>query len=245
MSNGGFLAARVYVYVYNDAGVVTGAIGPINNTKLAYTDPAPDKVERISSDPMSYGVALDAANINKPMTVSMGTDDVTAETLKLALRGTKTAYSQGALTASNVTVHMYHDLWVDTGKRGMTALTIAGSVLGTDYEVDLTHGFVKALSGGNLADDTDATCVITCPAYTGFDVNFGTVTSNTVKIVGVGLNLYDTSEKYEFAFWKVLLSSNDETQLAGTGNTPLAFNFTGTASKPLDKDGPMFLRKFS
>lgn len=242
MSDGLFTALASYVSVLDDNGNDVGSFGPVNISVLQFTDPEPEKIERISYSRDTYGQALNTANIPKPNTISFTFDDADAEHISLALRGQSSTFTQAAGTNAATVVHVYHDKWVDTGKRGLTAVTIAGSVEDTDFVVDYESGMIKALSTGNLTDDNDETFALTYPAYSGTTVTPAVVTSTRISLNCIGKNLYKPSQKVRIKVFDATVSANEAVD--ATGATPTKFTFTGTMATPSGQSGPYKIERY-
>lgn len=69
-----------------------------------------------------------------------------------------TDISQSSSSWSAQSFVVYHDLWIDLGKKTLTNVVVNGVggsptyVLDTDYEIDVANGLIKALSTGAIAD---------------------------------------------------------------------------------------------
>jgi len=158
------LAGNVYINRLTDAGASTGFLDPVNTTKLAISNPDPDKKERISRMRDTLGQALDSVNFPKPAEISIAIDDQPRQIMAMALLGEDVHYSQGAGTVTDEAVVLIPGRWVPLARRNVNqtgfVLTTAAApstplVEGTDYAVNRVAGLVKALPGGAIATATN------------------------------------------------------------------------------------------
>jgi hypothetical protein len=111
-------------------------------------------------------------------TGSFTIDEPVIENIRLFIMSTAVAsidQTGGSWTSEAMTV--YHDLWIDMGKKVLDTIVIKGTggsptyVLDTDYEIDLNDGLLKALSTGAISDAESVEV----------SGNYGTVTINRVQ----------------------------------------------------------------
>ena len=226
------------------SGVNVGYFGPINATVLKLTQPDPDKIERISYLPSSYGQALDSYNRPKPVEIEFTIDDCDPDLLSMAMLGTPATYTQSARligdAATDVVVH--HDKWVSLSHNSLTALAITGKTEGTDYEVALTGGLLKALSTGTIADGSTVSYTAAAPARSGQQIDAATDTVLQVGIRGVGVNLFKNTP-IEIEVWQANISPSGA--LDFVSKEPISLTFKGTVIVPSGKAGPYRYKEYS
>jgi hypothetical protein len=111
-------------------------------------------------------------------TGSFTLDEPVIENIRLFIMSTAPAsINQTGASWSAEAMTVYHDLWIDMGKKVLDTIVITGTggsptyVLDTDYEIDLTDGLLKALSTGSIADAESVEV----------SGNYGTVTISRVQ----------------------------------------------------------------
>jgi len=156
----GFLGSGdLYMDRYDASGNAQGFYVVGNAFKFAIKEESEIK-ERESRMKDTYGQALDTVSIKKPAKISITVNDLKKENLAMCLLGD---LSDLAVTGSSVTdeaMTAKHDLYVPLAQRNITSGTVVLTdstgtttyVLGTDYEVHLKLGMIKALSTGAITD---------------------------------------------------------------------------------------------
>lgn len=219
--SGLMLAGDVYIDRLTDAGVSTGYLDPVNTTKLAISQPDPDKKERISNMKDTLGQALDVVSIPKPTELSISIDEQPAEILAMALIGDIVAYSQGAGSVTDEAVTLVPGRWVKLAKRNISATgfslataAVPGTPLteGTDYQVNRAAGMVKAIESGAISVSTACLVDYDHAALDGQRITGATRPTIKCRILVDGKNL---------ANGKLCRVEIDEATLAPTGEVDL------------------------
>jgi len=159
-----------------------------------------------------------------------------AEILAWALAGDheEMTGAGGTVTAESVT--LISGEWVKLANRGggVSAVTIAGSVLDTDYEVNGNLGLVRMIPAGNLtAGEKDVS--YTYAAESGYKVNIATTAQRRVFMMLDGVDL-ETGADFSGEFDSVVISSNSDVNLvddpdAEFGDMSFDFSFETLTGK--------------
>ena len=146
------------------SGVKAGYMDAFNVLEMTLTQPDPDTKTRTSFMVESYGQALGAISVPKPVEIQFKTDSLPAPYLSMALMGEPATYTQTVAAAVEATFVAIHDKWVALPRCELTAFAITGKTLGTDYEVHLAAGLVKVLSTGTIVNGATVTYTHSAPA---------------------------------------------------------------------------------
>lgn len=156
--SGLLLAGDVFLDRYDDNGVSTGMVGPLNSTQLQIQTPT-DQINRTSQRKDDYGQALDSVNVAQPNTISVVFDDQPAEMLTMALLGDQEVLNQAAGSVSDIEVTLpAGQRWVSLPHANLTdeiSATLASDDSQVDtsaYEVNYAAGLIRATAAGALAD---------------------------------------------------------------------------------------------
>ncbi len=196
--SGLLVAGNVRIGRLTDTGAFVGFLDPLNTTKLAITQPDPDKKIRTSRMKDTLGQALDTVFIAKPTEMTIDFDDQPAEILAMAMIGNIAAISQGSGSATDEAVSLIPGRWVDLAHgniaaSGFNVSTAAAPstplVLGTDYSVDYDIGLIKALEGGALSITTACLIDYSYAARSGKRVTGATAPTINCRILLDGKNL--------------------------------------------------------
>jgi hypothetical protein len=141
------------------AGVRTGLFPIGNATEFAIKSDS-DTKDRPSRQRTSYGQLLDSVSIAKPSTVTIKTDEVTKDTLAMALMGKVAALPSGTSSVTDEVVIAIKGKWVKLDKSNLNPTGIAVSnenasktyQRGVDYEINERLGLFLALDGGEIAN---------------------------------------------------------------------------------------------
>lgn len=156
--SGLLLSGNIFIDRLDDTGQPTGAVGPINVTKLEIKVSADEKV-RESMKKDSYGQALDIVQIGKPTECTIDMDDQPAELLAMALLGDTATVNTGSGSVTDELVTLpANSRWVKLAQAnlataGVSALLAAddSAVDATEYEINYALGMARAVAGGALA----------------------------------------------------------------------------------------------
>lgn len=154
--------------------------GPFECTKFEIK-PNVELKELTSRGKSTYGQVIESVALQQPADITVDLPEVNKETLGIALLGTTVALSQtaGTLAAEPITAKL--DAWVATSKEAFTADPVVTNVpgtttyvLGVDYIVNRDLGWIKALTGGAIANDTVIEVSVAYAAITGTRINGAT-----------------------------------------------------------------------
>lgn len=196
-------AGNVYIDRLTDAGVSTG-LRRIGNANLLSLQESTERVQRISRQRETYGQALDSVEIKQPSQLSMTLDEIDSGNLALALLGESATVTQasGAFTDIEITAKL--GAWVPIGKRAISAVTVGENVevdpdtyvLGTDYELDLRLGMIRAIDGGAITEGQIVLVSGTAAAQTVAKVSGAVKPTIRAKLFVDGKNLANGDEIY-------------------------------------------------
>lgn len=162
-------------------------------------------------------------------------DNISPENIALFFFGTSDVQSQASTTNQQEDLTVKNGQYYQIGStltnpgglRELQNVSVAGSggtptyVAGTDYNIDLSRGFLEIIEGGGIADDTaievtyDTQAVSRKRVLSGSQPIFGAVRFNAFNGVG---------ENTDFYMPKVAIRPNGEFQLKGDEWQQLGFN---------------------
>lgn len=197
MAARGFLGAGDLYLARQVAGVWEAYSGPYECSKFEIK-PNVELKEQISKGRSSYGQVIETVALQKPADLSVDLAEVNKESLAIALLGTTAALAQGSgtLTAEAVTVTL--DKWIALSKAAFTGTPVvthtSGSptyVNGVDYIINPQLGWIKALTGGAIADAASVKVTTTYAAITGTEIKGATQAQLRVRFKLDGKNFAD------------------------------------------------------
>lgn len=146
--------------------------------------------------------------------IKLGINAVDTRLLALILLGTDSALAVAGGTASAEPVTVKHDIPIKLANSNITALSaaVAGSVEGTDFEIDALLGSITALSAGNIADGAAITIDYAFGAIAGQTISIGTESKVDVMLEGPAVNR-ETGQKARIRIPKVTLTPSNELSL--------------------------------
>lgn len=139
-------------------GVLGQWQGPYEASKFEIK-PNVDVKELVSKGRNTYGQVIESATIPQPADLTIDMQEVNKESLAIALLGTVAPLTQsgGTLTAEVLPNDVVLDAWYPLSKHNLTGTPVLTDsaaavtyVYGTDYIVDKSMGWVKALSTGAI-----------------------------------------------------------------------------------------------
>lgn len=155
--------------------------------------------EQTSKGRANYGQVIESVAIPQPADLTVELGEVNKESLALALLGTVAALAQasGTLTDAPVTVQL--DEWVpltvaNLNATGVIVENTAGTttyVEGVDYLLNRQLGWIKALTGGAIADNTSVNVSGGYAAITGDEIRGSTQPQLRAKFKFDGKNFVD------------------------------------------------------
>lgn len=201
MAARGFLGAGdVYMRRF-----INGAFGPWQGkyeaTKFEIK-PNVDLKEMTSKGRDTYGQVIESVAIPKPADLTIDLAEVNKESLAIAMLGTVAAISQ---TAGNLADSPVNDVVLDawyplprynlTGDATVKKAGVGGAtfVLGEDYLIDKTMGWIKPLSTGDIIANDDLLVTSAYGAATGDEIRGMTEPQLRVQVKFEGKNFVDGS----------------------------------------------------
>ncbi len=196
----GFLGAGdLYIARYNpDTGTFDAYRGPYEASKFEIK-PKVELKELTSKGRTTYGQVIETVPLPQPTEFAVELVEVNRESLTIALLGTQVAINQGSGSATDEVIVAKLDGWVPLAHQnvagvGFVLTNSAGTttyVLGTDYTVNYRLGWVKALTGGAIADAASLKADYTYNAVTGTAIKGSTQTQVRAKFMLEGVNFAD------------------------------------------------------
>lgn len=155
--------------------------------------------EQTSKGRSTYGQVIESVAIPQPSELNVELGEVNKESLALALLGTVAALSQASGTMIEEPVTAQLDEWVpllhaNLNASGITVTNTAGSttyVEGTDYLLNRQLGWIKALTGGAIADGASIEVSGGYGAITGDEIRGSTQPQLRAKFKLDGKNFVD------------------------------------------------------
>lgn len=176
------------------------------NTKL---------VEMVSRGKTTYGQIVESVPLQEPTEFSIELGEVNKESMTLALLGTQASYTQAGTAVTDEAVTVALGAWKPLANHSLTdaAVTVTHTsgtptyVEGTDYEVNRTLGWIKALVGGAIADAASVKVDYTCGTIAGTRIRGATNAQLRAKVLFDGVNLADSSPCV-VECWEAVISSS-------------------------------------
>lgn len=197
MSARAFLGAGDLYIARQVAGVFLDYEGPFECKKFE-VKPQVEIKEQVSKGRDSYGQVIETVALPKPSQLTIEMSEVNKTSLAIALLGTTAALAQasGTLVAEAVTVKL--DAWKPLTKAalsGSQTVTNTGATVtyvnGVDYIINKQLGWIKALSGGAIADAESVKVGSAYDAITGTEIKGQTQTQVRAKFKLDGKNFAD------------------------------------------------------
>ena len=219
-TGGGKLFIEMYV-----AGVLTGNRAYFGVTEGVSLSTEAEYLEHKNTE---TSVASTDKKVQKSQTATLAfaTAEISPVMMSRAFAGVVSEKVQAEKTAEAIAIaSVMVGYTYDTGIYGITTITDAVYVEGTDFSVDYGAGTVTILDGGTIADSDSLALTIDAPAYTG-----GFVASLRASTIEARLTFISdplVGKRYKYTFKKVSISAEGEFDLKGEEWSIL--NFTGTA----------------
>ena len=218
--------------------------GPYENTKFE-VKAITKLVEQTSRSKTRYGQSLEAVALPQPSEFALEVAEVNRESLALAVLGTVATYTQAGATVTNEAIVVDLGEWQPLANASVSAVVVTNSagtvtyVAGTDYEVNATLGWVRALAGGAIADSSTIHVDYTAAAVSGHRIRGATNPQMRAKIMFDGVNLADNSPCIVDVYEAVISSSAAFDFMADKFN---AVPLTGRLKTPTGKNEPFEIR---
>lgn len=234
-------AADCYIDVLTDTGERTGLELKGNCTAFV---PKPDsqREEQTATGKTNYGQVLASVTLPKPMTAKISFNQLDQALFAAAFFGTNSVLTQAADPLVDHPVTTIEDRWVEIGKLKISNVVVentAGSVTyvaGTDYEVNLTMGMIKAIKGGAIATGGDVHVSCSCAAITGTRMKAMTKSNVRIRVKIDGQNYADGRE-FIGDVYQMRLSPTTDFSLVGSGFVEASFE--GSLETPVGYNEPM------
>lgn len=210
------------------SGVESRGLGPLNADVLGFqsnveTIDVPDKRRGRRGQLMaSY---TDAS----PATGKLTLYSVPPKILAMLTLGTIVARNDAGGTQAAKTFTIEPDYWTPLDHRNVSAVTCTSSpagttyVLGTDYELDVKLGLIRAIEGGALTAATTVLVGYTYKAVTGDRIQVGTDLTTRARLVLRGVNDVDDSA-VEWEAYRAVLTPAGEFDLLSSEPLKAEFN---------------------
>ncbi|OQW92827.1 MAG: hypothetical protein BWK78_00425 [Thiotrichaceae bacterium IS1] len=201
--------------------------------------------ERLSKQKGSYGTALDSVVIPKPPKFNVTVDELAERRmLAIALMGTVTVETVAGSTVDDEAVTVTHDQFIALAHQNISAVTVTDSTgvttytEGTDYELNLSLGWISALSTGVIADSASIKVSYTYAASNAFTVKGNTQSIIKCEVMLDGINKAD-GQKVVFHAHRWAVSPSSAMDLLG--DEFVSSELSGTLELPAGKDEPYTL----
>ncbi len=239
--SGLLVAGNFFVDRLNAQGQRTGAIGPINTTKLAIKTEADEKVRK-STKKASYGQAESVIKIAKPAEVEWSFDDQPADLIAMALMGDTEIVNEGSGTLTDSPLVLpAGQKWAQLPKKNFAEagfIVKKGAdvlVFGTDYKINFALGLVCSVKGGDVEAGGAVTVTAQHNAISGTLVKGGIKSQVRARIFGEGTNL-ETGQKIEIDIFDASLASTAAIDFAASEH--VSATLAGKAQLVEGKDSP-------
>lgn len=255
MSGGLILAGDVKLGFFDNAGAFLGySADPINVTELTPTPGEGDQRDRISRMRDTFGQALDSITLPAPWTLTFTTDNISRDILRGLFLGLDEDITVASGTATGEVVVARHDKFVPLANQNILAspaptVTASGGTPayteGTDYEIDLRNGQIRAFSTGAIADASDMEVGYSFGGKTGFRINAAKVESLQVAMLldGRSLRPEDSGKIIRWLAPKVTIRPAGGNDLKG--DDWFSPQFSGTLITPVGSSAPFFYEEYT
>lgn len=181
-------------------GVWEDYVGPYECSKFEIK-PNVNVLEQTSKGRNTYGQVIETVALQQPADLTVDLTEVNKESMAIALLGTAAALTQTAGSLANSPVTAKLDKWVALPKARLILNTVnvtnvAGTttyVRGTDYLVNTELGWIKAIPGGAIADNTVLHVDANYDSIAGTQIKGATQAQLRVRLKLDGKNFADDS----------------------------------------------------
>jgi hypothetical protein len=243
------LAADIYLAPQVSGASAGYLVGPINQTKLEFSQDDGEEIIRQSWGRDTYGQALNSTQIPGVQRLALSGDECSTELLAFALMGTTEAVSQASATgtAETITVKAL-DRWIKLGKHQISTVVVKNDdngspgattyTLGTHYDMDLTTGAIQVISGAGIALDAILHLTYNVAATAGTRILGGTQTEMKCQVLIDGIN-QATQKAVRGVVHEVGLKADGAIDLAG--DAFVEWSLSGVMVTPSGKTSPFTL----
>jgi hypothetical protein len=233
----------VFIDVLTDEGVATGLQLKGNCRSLSLKTDS-ERKEQIGSGRSNYGKVIASVTIPKPSSMSFSLDQVDQDMFAMAFFGSNAAFTQASGTLTDSPVVTIADRFVEIGKLQLSSVVVkneAGTVtyvLGTDYELNVTLGLIKALSTGAITSGATVEISATHAAINGTKMRAMTKSNVRLRMVLDGQN-YADGRRFILTIHRARLAPSGD--IAIQGDNWMEAKFDATLETPADKNEPFDL----
>ena len=234
-------AADCYVDVLTDTGVRTGLELKGNCTNFT---PKPDseRKEQTATGKHNYGQVLASVTLPKPMTAKITFNQLDQALFAAAFFGTNSVFTQDADSLAAAPVTTIADRFVEIGKLKLSNVVVKDVtdattyVEGTDYQLNLTMGMIKAIAGGGIASGAVVHISADYAAINGTKMKAMTKSNVRIRVKLDGQNFEDGRE-FIGDIYQMRLAPTSEFSLVGSDFVDVSFE--GSLETPAGYDEPM------
>lgn len=183
----------VYIDREDENGDSTGLKLLGNTTKFEIKESV-EKKQRVSRAKANFGTVLDSDFLKNPSELAIGCDEFDGAPLEFALLGDQDDVAVTGGTVSNEDCVVILDAFVELAHEEISSVVVTANgtgptyTEGTDYEVNADMGWLKALSGGAIADGATVDVDYVYASQSGIQISAGTSTLIKGKVVLDGRN---------------------------------------------------------
>lgn len=238
--------SNVLIDVLTDEGVGTGLQLKGNCPSLSIKTDS-ERIEQLGTGRDNFGQVIASATFPKPASLSFTLDQVDQDLFAMAFFGTNSAFTQtsGSVTDSPITT--IHDRWVEIGAHNISAVTVENTggtvtyVEGTDYEINLRLGAIKALSTGAITSGQSVNVSYTKAAISSVQMAAMTKSNVRIRLVLDGQNFADGRNFILDIYQARLAPSGDFGFQAGSDKKFMEAQFEATMETPTGGTEPFKL----
>lgn len=249
------LAGDVKLGFYDDAGAFLGySADPINVTELTPTPGEGEQRDRVSRMRDTFGQALDSVTLPAPWTLTFTTDSISQEILRALFLGLEQTVNvaSGSVTDESITARL--DRFVPLANQNVLntpAVVVTDSagtttyIEGTDYEVDLRNGQLRAFSTGSITEAEELLVSYSFGGKDGFRINAAQKESIQMALLldGKSLRQEDSGKVIRWLAPKVNIRPAGGNDLKG--DEWFSPQFTGTIITPTGQNQPFFYEEYT
>ncbi|OQY56428.1 MAG: hypothetical protein B6247_04020 [Candidatus Parabeggiatoa sp. nov. 2] len=182
----------------------------------------------------TYGQVISSVALPKETEISITLRDLVRQNLATAFLGEDSDINLSGGTVTQAVI-LRHNVDVVLKHHNLSTLSIDGATEGTDYLVNLRHGFVKALPGGSIADKSEKSIIYTYADLHGFKIKGAIKNAITVPVLLTGTNL-TTNATVRFLAYQAILSPSSPIDFLSEEFAKIELK--GTLQIPEGQDSP-------
>lgn len=230
----------VYIGLLDANKVLVSGLRKVGNLFPLTIKIATDQKKQISAMKESHGQTLHTKTSITDVSGSGTFREYDADILAWALSADREEMTGTGGTVSAESVTLISGMWVKLANKGVSDVVIAGSVLGTDFEVNTNLGLIRMIPAGNLtavATDVDYSYA----AESGYTIKIAKNAQTRVYLMIDGIDL-DTKKALYGEFDSVVISSNSDIELISDPDADfgeMAFDFSYETLTGKDSPGSL------